>query len=109
LELKFINSLSSQATILSQVASSVDYYATQSSIIESFIASNLPDYTLISLDVAVLKASIQIASFSSEARTLAASLSNVLVMQTLSLTATQIDPNVVFSSLTTQVIIFDSD
>lgn len=109
LELKFINSLLSQATIVSQVSSAVDNYATQSSAIQSFITFNFPDYTLVSIDATAIKNTILVTSFSSEARTLAASLSDVLVMQTLSLSATQIDPNVVFSSLTTQVAIIFSN
>jgi len=94
---------------VSQVSSAVDNYATQSSAIQSFITFNFPDYTLVSIDATAIKNTILVTSFSSEARTLAASLSDVLVMQTLSLSATQIDPNVVFSSLTTQVAIIFSN
>jgi hypothetical protein len=94
--------LSGQATLLSQVQSGVDYYASQFSIIQSLIVTNFPDYTLNSIDAAAIKTSILITSFSVEARTFKASLYNVLIMQSSS-SASQIDPNVYFSNLTTLV------
>ena len=100
--LRFSNSLSNQATILSQVQSGVDNYASQSSLIQSSIATNFPDYTLNSIDAAAIKNALLITSFPAEARTFTASLSNVLIMQSSS-SASQIEPRVVFGSLTTLV------
>ncbi len=94
--------MSSQSTILSQVQTGVDYYASQSSLIQSFIATNFPVYTLSSIDGAAIKSTILITSFQAEARTFRASLSNVLIMQSSS-SASQIDPSVFFSNLTTLV------
>jgi hypothetical protein len=101
-ELRFSNSFSSRSTLLSQVQSGVDYYASQSSLIQSSIATNFPTYTLIKIEATDIKNSILITSFSVEARTFKASLYNVLIMQSSS-SASQIDPNVYFSNLTTLV------
>jgi hypothetical protein len=93
--------LSSQATILSQVQYGVDYYINQESIIASTIAASFSTYSFTPLDATSIKSTIQIISFPAEARIYAAKLFDVLVLQTSS--QTQIDPNGVFSSLTTQV------
>jgi hypothetical protein len=91
-----------QAALLSQVQTGVDYYVSQSSLIQSSLAANFPDYTLSSIDGVAIKDTILITSFQAEARTFTASFSNVLIMKSSS-TEPQIDPNVVFSSLTTLV------
>jgi hypothetical protein len=94
--------LSSHATILNQIQNGVDYYASQSSIIQSSIATNFQGYTLIAIDSTAIKTSIQIRSYLAEARTFTASLSNVLLLQSTS-SASLIDPNLVFANLTTLV------
>jgi hypothetical protein len=94
--------LSGQAILFTQIQSGVDYYASQSSLIQSSIATNFPTYTLSKIEATDIKNSILITSFSVEARTFKASLYNVLIMQSSS-SASQIDPNVYFSNLTTLV------
>ena len=101
-ELRFSNSLLGQAALSSQVQTGVDYYASQSSLIQSLIATNFPVYTLSKIEATDIKNSIFITSFSAEARTFRASLSNVLIMQSSS-SASQTDPSVFFSNLTTLV------
>jgi hypothetical protein len=96
--------LSSQATILNQIQNGVDYYASQSSIIQSSIATNFQGYTLIAIDSTAIKTSIQITSFPAEARTFTASFSNVLVLQSTG--SSQVDPNLVFSNFTSLVEYF---
>ncbi len=101
-ELRFSNSLLGQAALSSQVQTGVDYYASQSSLIQSSLATNFPDYTLSSIDGAAIKNTILITSFQAVARTFTASFSNVLIMKSSS-TEPQIDPSAVFGSLTTLV------
>jgi len=93
--------LSSHATIFSQVQNGVDYYINQESIIASTIAASFSTYTYTLLDATSIKNTILITSFSAETRIYTAKLFDVLVFQSSSLT--QIDPNVVFGSLTEQV------
>ena len=104
-ELRFLNSLSSQATILSQVQGAVDYYASQASAIQSTIAASFSDYRNAPIDAATLKSSIQITQPGTTTTTkkpsvgYTASLANVLVMQS----TTEIYPNIVFGSLSNLV------
>ena len=100
-ELRFSNSLSSQATILSQIQNGVDYYIIQESIIVSKIAESFSTYTYTPLDATSIKATIQITSFNAEARTFTASISDVLVLQSTS--SSQVDPNIVFANISTLV------
>ena len=122
-----MNSLSSQATILSQVQGAVDYYASQESAIQSTIADNFSDYRNAPIDAATLKSSVQITQPATTTMTTTttttsttttttmstttsttttipfvgytASLANVLVMQS----TTEINPNAVFGSLSNLV------
>jgi hypothetical protein len=110
-----LNSLSSQSTILSQVQGSIDYYASQSSTIQSTIAASFSDYKNAPIDATTIKNSIQITQPTTTTTTISsttttttatlpfvgytASLTNVLVMQS----TTQINPNTVFGSLTNLV------
>jgi hypothetical protein len=108
-DLKFANLALSQATILSQVQSGIDYYASQGSIIASTIANSLPGYTYSPIDATSIKNTIQITQSGTITPapipyTYTASLTDVLVLTSSS--SSKVDPDIVFNCLSTLVINF---
>ena len=107
LDFRFANLALSQATILSQVQSGVDYYASQESIVASTIASSLSGYTFSPIDATAIKNTIQITQSGTTTTapipfTYTSSLTDVLVLTSSSTSI--VDPNIVFNCLSTLVM-----
>ena len=94
----FTYSALTQSTVLNQIQSAVDFYASQISKIYSAVPTG---YTYESINPTAIKGSIQIST--SPLTTYYTSLSQLLVLTGSYLSS--VDPNVVFGSLTSTVSI----